>query len=309
MILISNRDNANVSFPANSKVLPGGEVHPYVDPTVATWSAVNLTAHLKNGTDIMDLVMVTDAIRRLNPAIKIHLWMPYLPYARQDRVPRPGESLTIKPFCDIINLQRYDTVSLLDVHSDTGLALLDRVRHISLPQVVAKAMTRRNEANTGAWTNTVLIAPDAGAMKKTLDLARMVGCPHVVCGFKDRDTATGKITGTRVDINFEPRPGMNWLVVDDICDGGYTFVELAKALREKLTPILGEGDLQTSKPAYDLELWVTHGLFTKGFDELKRHYSRIETTNSWHPEAQYSQRPDGVVDQAIYWHSVQGIFA
>ncbi|MNX75091.1 Ribose-phosphate pyrophosphokinase 2 [compost metagenome] len=309
MILISNRGDVSISFPANSKVLPGGEVHPYVDPAVATWSAVNLTAFLKDGTDIMDLVMVTDAIRRLNPAIQIHLWMPYLPYARQDRVPRPGESLTIKPFCDIINLQGYATVSVLDVHSDVGLALLDRVRHVSLPQVVAKAMTRRNEANTGAWTNTVLIAPDAGAMKKTLELARLVGCPHVVCGFKDRDTATGKITGTRVDINFEPRPGMNWLVVDDICDGGYTFVELAKALSEKLTPILGEGNAQYATKGYSLELWVTHGLFTKGFEELKRHYSRIETTNSWHPTGLYSQRPDGVTDQSYYWHSVQGIFA
>lgn len=309
MILISNRFDVSISFPANSKVLPGGEVHPYVDPAVGTWRAVNLTAFLKNGTDIMDLVMVTDAIRRLNPAAQIHLWMPYLPYARQDRVPRPGESLTIKPFCDIINLQNYATVSVLDVHSDVGLALLDRVRHVSLSQVVAKAMTRRNEANTGAWTNTVLVAPDAGAMKKTLELARKVGCPYVVCGFKDRDTATGKITGTRVDINFEPRPGMNWLVVDDICDGGYTFVELAKALREKLDPILGEGDLATGKPAYDLELWVTHGLFTKGFEELKRYYTRIETTNSWHPDGLYSQRPDGVTDQSYYWHSVQGIFA
>lgn len=303
MILISNRGDVNISFPANSKVLPGGEVHPYVDPAVASWGAVNVTAHLKNGTDIMDLVMVTDAIRRLNPALEIHLFMPYLPYARQDRVPRPGESLTIKPFCDIINLQGYATVTVLDIHSDVGAALLDRLRHITLPQIVAKL-------DRHAWENVVLVAPDAGAVKKVEELARLVGCTRIAYGAKHRDVETGKITGTSVSFSFEPKPRLTWLVVDDICDGGYTFIELAKALREKLQPYEADYMRVSGDDDYcHLELFVTHGLFTKGYALLRQHYDQIRTTNSWHPEAAYNKRPDEVHDDKIYWHPVQGLYA
>lgn len=293
MILIRNRGDANLSFPANSKVLPGGEVHPSVNPDVASWKAVTLVAHLQNAVDVMDLLVVTDAIRRLNPAVDLHLQMPYVPYARQDRVPNLGESLTIKVFCDLINAQKYSTVSVLDVHSDVGVALLDRVRHVTLAQAVATVMRKRD------WANTILVSPDAGAMKKTLDLAKLVGCPKVVCAFKDRDTATGKITSTRVDLDFTPEAGKSWLVVDDICDGGYTFVELAKALEAKLEPYFGAD--------FKLDLWVTHGLFTKGYQDLCWHYDSIETTNSWNFNGLYNQRPDGVNDNKIYWHPVQGI--
>lgn len=295
MILITNRGDVGISFPANSKVLPGGEVHPSVDPAVASWKAVNLTAHLQKAVDIMDLLVVTDAIRRLNPAIEVHLIMPYVPYARQDRVPAPGESLTSKVFCNLINDQHYNTVTVLDVHSDVTVALLDRVRHVTLPQAVARAMPKRD------WANTVLVAPDAGAMKKTLDLAKLVGCPQVVCAFKDRDTATGKITGTRVDLTFTPEAGKRWLVVDDICDGGYTFIELAKALEAKLEPYFGAD--------FKLDLWVSHGLFTKGYQGLSWHYDSIETTNSWNFNGLYNMRPDGVNDNKVYFHPVQGIMA
>ncbi|MNY39046.1 phosphoribosylpyrophosphate synthetase [compost metagenome] len=155
-------------------------------------------------------------------------------------------------------------------------------------------MSKRN------WNRTVLVAPDAGAMKKTLELANLVGCPRVVCAFKDRDTVTGKITATRVDMTFTPTLDQDWLVVDDICDGGYTFIELAKVLRT----MFDEHGLTNR-----LELWVSHGLFTKGYDVLKEHYARIETTNSWNALGSYNTQPDGTHDAAIYWHPVQGIFA
>lgn len=291
MILIGSPFEPGVEFEAPVKQLPGGEFHPGLDSAIATWKSVRLTAHIDNG-DVMELLTVTDAIRRLRPKMPIHLVLPYLPYARQDRVPNLGESLTLKVFCDVINGQNYDTVSVLDVHSDVGVALLDRVYHTTLPQVVAKCLKGRD------WSRTVLVAPDAGAMKKTYELAKAVGCPNVVQAFKTRDTVTGKITGTEVHLNFKPTLEQDWLVVDDICDGGYTFVELAKVLRAKLD------ELNLSNR---LELWVTHGMFTKGYDELKKHYGRIVTTNSFRPTASFNTRPDGETDAAIYWYPVKGI--
>ncbi|MGA1047767.1 MAG: phosphoribosyltransferase [Minisyncoccia bacterium] len=57
-------------------------------------------------------------------------------------------------------------------------------------------------------------------------------------------------------------------IVDDLCDGGTTFIEEGKILKELY-------------PDKSLELAVYHGIFSKGFDELLKYYDRIVTTNSY----------------------------
>ena len=55
-------------------------------------------------------------------------------------------------------------------------------------------------------------------------------------------------------------------IVDDICDGGRTFIELAKEIKK-----------QTNTPIY---LIVTHGIFSAGFDKLSDELDGIFCTNS-----------------------------
>lgn len=58
------------------------------------------------------------------------------------------------------------------------------------------------------------------------------------------------------------------LVMDDLCDGGGTFIAIAKWLDEHFS----------DRHRY---LYVIHGLFTKGIDELLNHYAEIYVTNSY----------------------------
>ena len=58
------------------------------------------------------------------------------------------------------------------------------------------------------------------------------------------------------------------IVVDDICDGGYTFIQLAQVIKEEYG-FTG-----------DLHLVVTHGIFSKGFDDLNKYYTSINWVNS-----------------------------
>jgi ribose-phosphate pyrophosphokinase len=82
---------------------------------------------------------------------------------------------------------------------------------------------------------------------------------------KKRDFDTGKILGIEMT---EPLPKTGrYLVVDDICDGGGTFMGLANAI-----------DL----PKDQLGLWVTHGIFSGNAHLLRDHYRNIYTTDS-HP--------------------------
>jgi hypothetical protein len=62
--------------------------------------------------------------------------------------------------------------------------------------------------------------------------------------------------------------GCKFVIIDDICDGGRTFIELAKAILDKV-------------PDAKIYLIVTHGLFTSGFDQLNEYFEKVFTTNSY----------------------------
>ncbi|WP_434631331.1 ribose-phosphate pyrophosphokinase-like domain-containing protein [Chromobacterium sp. CV08] len=242
---------------------PGGEVHATVE-TGAPAASLCIRADLRDAGETMALLMATDALRRAYPGLPIALRLPYVPYARQDRVANPGEALSAKVFCGLINQQGYSRVVIQDPHSDVVIALLDRVEvDDPLP-----ALRRALEA-VGPAT---LVAPDAGARKRVLKLAQQLGC-GAICADKVRDTATGKISGIELHGALPDGP---LLVVDDICDGGGTFVGLAEAIAARQAT---EG---RTAPLY---LYVTHGIFSRGLDRLLERFDAVFARNDWSGDA------------------------
>lgn len=199
---------------------------------------VNIFALIRNG-DIMELALLVDAIRRSikNPIINLHI--PYLPYARQDRVMNSGESLAVKVFCDFVNSLNLNSVTVDDCHSDVGVALLNNVK---------------NDMNLSPkifdLNFDVLVAPDAGALKKTHKYSELLNKP-VVRADKQRNVQTGKLSDPVVygDVN-----GKKVLIIDDLVDAGRTFIGLSKVLYEQ--------------GAKEVMLYVTHGIFAKGKEVL-----------------------------------------
>lgn len=238
----------------------GGEIQVRLlnlNPThyVTDWS-VTLFANITSSDILMELLMVTDALRRAGIK-EIHLDVSYFPYARQDRVCNPGEALAVKVVTDIINAQNYETVTILDAHSDVTPALLNKCTNVSAEAYIDYIQD---------YDQMIFVSPDAGAAKKVLKIAQKYKRPMVTAE-KVRDTMTGAITSTKVNIPFEHVSEKDFLIIDDICDGGRTFIELAKELRK-----------QTKGK---IILFVTHGIFSAGFDELAKHIDRIYTLNSF----------------------------
>ena len=241
------------SIPIQSFKFPGGEVSVRIDTTVVPSSISEyafIDADIRSSDDLMELLMLTDAVRREFPEVELGLMMPYLPYARQDRVMVPGESLSIKVIASIINAQNYTWVKVWDAHSDVGVALLDRCVNVSQYELVKTV----GSLNFPTPKDTVIVSPDAGAEKKIFAFAKELGFENVVRAGKVRDVSSGKITGTEV---YVPEPALyktdkDFLIVDDICDGGRTFIELAKKLRPMT--------------AGKIKLLITHGIFSKGIE-------------------------------------------
>jgi ribose-phosphate pyrophosphokinase len=254
----------------------GGEMHPTVYPNGKP-VAVHIQVHLTGGDDVMELLLVTDAVKRLYPMLPITLIMPYVPYARQDRVANHGEAHGLKVFCKLINDQGYARVVVQDPHSDVATALLDNVVVDEAYSAIEEAV-RKIEARYGVLP--ALVSPDAGARKRTLKIAHYLGGLQVVFADKVRDTKTLEITATEIHGDMPDAP---LLVVDDICDGGRTFIELAKAVRklEAVETTAGETALEATWPMRPMFLYVTHGIFSYGAELLLEHYTSVFTRNNW----------------------------
>lgn len=224
-------------------IFSGGEVQVKLTYRPLGFDYIWIEALLFNSNDIMELFLLTDAIRRqyVHEKPPIKALIPYFPYARQDRVCAKGESLSLSIMASLINSQDYAVVEVWDAHSDVSLAMLNNVINVhqsSFLHLVPK-------------DNVVLVSPDAGAIKKTSEAAKAYGLPMVIAS-KIRDVNTGEITGT--EVHSEHIGDKDFLIVDDLCDGGKTFVELAK----KLEPLTNG----------KIKLYVTHGIFSKGLDVL-----------------------------------------
>lgn len=233
----------------------GGEIQPKITKWHNFSNPITITANLTDSDKNFELALLVDAFRRMSPDVKINLVMPYLPYARQDRVMTPGESLAVKVMANFINSLNFNSVEVWDCHSDVGLALLDRVTNIGPEKLLQKF-------SDISFQHTILVAPDAGAIKKVSKVAKNFNLKMISAG-KSRDVNTGAITGTIV--YSENLGDTNLLMVDDLSDGGATFIYLAKELRK----------ITTGK----INLYVTHGIFSKGLDVFNGVIDHIYTAN------------------------------
>ena len=257
--------NSRVSV--STMTFPGGEVGvningPELDEDL---DQIMLVAKIQNSNHLMAMFLATDALRRVYPFAKICLFIPYFPYARQDRVCNAGEALSVKVVAQLINSQNYATVTVVDPHSPVLVAALDRCYVVE-----QKTLFTHVKPSFG---DTIIVAPDAGAVKKAEEFCKRVGGAGVVYAHKQRNLKTGEITHLELMGAFDLHK-REVFVLDDICDGGRTFIELAKILKHQ-------------EPA-KMELAVTHGIFSKGVDVLTEYYDAVYTTNSL-PQTEHPQ--------------------
>jgi ribose-phosphate diphosphokinase len=169
---------------------------------------------------------------------KIELFMPYIPNARMDRVQNSDEVFTLKYFAQFINYLKFDTVEVLDPHSNVSTALIDNISVIEPTDIILNLLETVNSDG-----NTILFFPDEGAMKRYYHIASKCDIPYVF-GMKNRDWRSGEILGLEVLGETDVVPGKNILIIDDICSRGGTFLHSAKALKD-----MG---------AADIDLYVSH---------------------------------------------------
>lgn len=177
---------------------------------------------------------------------KYNLHMPFLPYARQDKILSNYSTFALRTFSHLINMMRFDGVNSLDVHSDVAHQFIINFGNESPIQEVGRIVQEVNPS--------LLCFPDEGARNR---YDNMIGLRELasVYGTKARDPETGYIRYTNIGGAVNAIAGSSILIVDDICDGGMTFKLLTKLL-EPFCP-------------KEVHLYTTHGIFSKGLRTLR----------------------------------------
>ncbi len=234
----------------------GGELHVRITDNLKDIQQVCITSRPTSFNDIGSILLAADVLKRAGVQ-NLELFIPYFPAARQDRVMVPGEPLSVKVYADLINGVGFNKVTLFDSHSDVTPALIDNVEVISNYAFIQEVVKQREHYH--------LVSPDGGALKKVYKLSQMISPDTVVECSKVRNVKTGKLEAFKVYA--DDLKGMDCIVVDDICDGGGTFLGLADELKRK--------------NAGKLILAVSHGIFSKGTEIIKEKYDQIYCTDAF----------------------------
>ena len=207
---------------------------------------ITVEATIVDSDGIIALCQLKEIIdTTLHKQINSCLLMEYIPYARYDRAMTTGDSFSLKVFANILNSLNFDAVMVRDAHSPISTSLINNCIEISQSESLALTIENLDEYN-------FIVSPDLGAVKKAEKVSEAFEIP-LVRAFKKRDVATGHtVFDSIIDVKYiEDLKGSSVIIIDDICDGGATFSNLAQNLKEQYG---------VSK----VDLLVTHGIFKNG---------------------------------------------
>jgi len=223
---------------------------------------------LRNSNDVMELLLLSNAIDEFyGDEMRKEYFLGYIPYGRQDRICSEGESDSLRVFAQLLNMCNFRKIYTIDPHSDVSRAVINKLKVVNNHGLVLEALDDFTEVQE----DVVLVCPDAGASKKFPSLMTAVTQKYpnmskdfIACS-KVRNPNGGRVD--KVTINNGNVEGKYCVIVDDIIDGGRTFIELAKELRQA--------------GALEVSLICTHGIFSKGFTELQTHLNSIYVTDTF----------------------------
>jgi ribose-phosphate pyrophosphokinase len=235
---------------------PGGEPHARIPEDFGpallylkarTWNDVGLALCVLNALNCQS--------RKNGVYHNIWLFCPYFPGARQDR--SDGcTPLTTNIMIDMF-YNETDRIYTFDVHSEhTQHSVYHNFMPSDLPIKDLFPRTPR------------IIIPDKGAKARAEDFDSVFSSSYelIQCE-KKRDFATGKFEGFTMP---QLPEAAHYLIVDDICDGGGTFNLLAQEFEKNPYAV-----------SSTLSLWVSHGIFSRGLNNISPTIKHIYTTDSF----------------------------
>lgn len=169
-------------------------------------------------------------------ASKITALVPYLAYARQDKI-KKGESLVTAAIGELFRASHINEVVAIDVHSEKVEDLFSlSILNLSPAKIFAQEIKKLK------LSNLTFVSPDEGAVERNKKIIDELKMKARVTYMEKQRTPSG------VSSVLHGLVSCNVVIVDDILDTGGTLLACCEILK--------------SRGAQNIYIFVTHGLFT-----------------------------------------------
>ncbi len=181
----------------------------------------SLTAPVQD--NLVELLMMIDAAKG-SSAARVTAVIPYYAYARSDKKDAPRISIGARLVADLLQTAGADRVLTMTLHSPQVHGFFKiPVDHLSAEPVIGDYF----KSQVDDISNAVVVAPDAGDVKRASHLARRLGLP---VAFIDKERLSDTEVRSRGLVgNVE---GKIALIIDDEVSTAGTVVQAAEALKD-----------------------------------------------------------------------------
>lgn len=229
---------------------PDGEVHLQLDE-LNRKEPTKVIMRIRNAEDLFLLMQLSDILHRQEVAVE-ELHIPYLMSMRCDRVFSFDRSYSLKIVASVVKSVGAKRTYIYEPHSQKSIDFTDCVDDNPTEDFIIEYVK-----------SSTICFPDKGAKDRYEALWIQL---DALCCEKVRNVDTGVLEGFKV-MNPEIFKGGEITLVDDLCDGGGTFVGLAPKLRE----------LNPTK----LRLIVTHAIQLNGIKRVAEVYDEVIISNTY----------------------------
>lgn len=250
------------------KYFKNGEIDMHVPENVRKKDIYFIHDSTKNPQQWwVEILLLEDLLLRASVQ-SITLVLPNMLYSRKDRKEKPHVPISAKALADSI-CPGISRVITMDLHATQIQGFYPQ--NVPLDNLYSfSAVARYIKENhvIDSPENLVILSPDAGGVDRAKAFARKLGSKHALAFIYKRRATEG--IGDTKEIKETILVGdvlnKDVLIVDDLIDSGGTLCKASELLKQN--------------GAKKLFCYGTHGLFSKGTEELLRCFERVMTSNT-----------------------------
>lgn len=202
---------------------PDGESYVRVDHDFRDEHAIIMqsTCYPQND-NLIELFLLLDTAKDLG-AKRVTAVVPYFGYARQDKRFKPGEAVSVRTMCKLIERAGADDIFTVDIHEEEIMA------NFAIPAYNLTAMSLIGRyVERLDLRDPVVLAPDQGALRHAKRAAAEFMADYDYL-YKTRQTST-KVTMRPKRLDVSKR---DVVIVDDIISTGGTVIEAVRILKKQ----------------------------------------------------------------------------
>jgi len=251
---------------------PDGEPHIRISNEIDRKEEYNVICRICNPSDLFVVMQVGDILNR--QSVTFSLTIIYLMSMRMDRVVNFEEAFTLRVVANAINSLKAKKVYVYEAHSSRTFAEIENSEPLLVPYPNlyierGVGLPTLKVSDNGVYSFNILCFPDNGAYLRYGEMGGLDD--NMLCILdKHRDL---KAMGAIMSLDFLKKPQISggnkhFLLVDDLCDGGSTFVGAAELLKKEY-------------PTSEFSIFVRHMVNPRGLENLPKNYNYVFITDSY----------------------------